>query len=294
MPLYQWSTTPGNNASAGLINWAEGQAPSTVNDSARQMMADVATWFVSPEWLNYGLTPTYVNATQFTLSGDQTSIYSVARRVRAFITGGPIYGTISASTYTSLTTVSVTWDSGSLNSGLAEVDVGILNPTNAAFPSIFKNGINIGNSSLVTELDQFFIVNGTTMKFYLNPSNGEFGLFDTTRSLDRWWSSASGDFTVAGNISANSDERLKTDWQSLQDNFVDKLATVRNGTYTRTDTDARHVGVGAQSLQEVLPEAVLESEKGVLSVAYGQAALAACVELAKEIVRLRALLEPVK
>lgn len=41
--LYLWSKTAANNATAdGGINWAEGQAPSTVNGSARGMMAAVA------------------------------------------------------------------------------------------------------------------------------------------------------------------------------------------------------------------------------------------------------------
>jgi hypothetical protein len=127
MPLYQWSTTPNNNANASTgVNWAEGQLPSTVNNSARQMMADVAQWYAAPEWLNYGLTPTYVSATQFTVAGNQTATYQVNRRVRAFVTAGTVYGTITASAYTTLTTVTVTWDSGALDSGVSEVDVHIV------------------------------------------------------------------------------------------------------------------------------------------------------------------------
>lgn len=46
MALAGWSTTAASNASVGSINWAEGQAPSTVNDSARYTMADVkAEWY---------------------------------------------------------------------------------------------------------------------------------------------------------------------------------------------------------------------------------------------------------
>lgn len=43
--IYDWSTTAGNNATADAdINWSEGQFPSTVNDSARQMMGRQAEW----------------------------------------------------------------------------------------------------------------------------------------------------------------------------------------------------------------------------------------------------------
>lgn len=43
--FYDWSTTASNNGAADSnINWAEFQDPSTVNDSARAMMARVAEW----------------------------------------------------------------------------------------------------------------------------------------------------------------------------------------------------------------------------------------------------------
>ena len=51
------------------------------------------------------------------------------------------------------------------------------------------------------------------------------------------------------------------------------------------------IGVGAQSLQEFLKEGVIEGEDGYLSVAYGNVALVASVELAKEVRRLNRRLE---
>ena len=42
--IFDWSATAASNASVGNINWAEGQAPSSINDSARYEMADVAMW----------------------------------------------------------------------------------------------------------------------------------------------------------------------------------------------------------------------------------------------------------
>jgi microcystin-dependent protein len=45
MTLYKWSQTASSDATAdSTINWAEGQAPSSVNDSARAMMAATAKW----------------------------------------------------------------------------------------------------------------------------------------------------------------------------------------------------------------------------------------------------------
>jgi len=45
MTLYKWSQTPSSDAAADpTINWAEGQAPSSINDSARAMMAATAKY----------------------------------------------------------------------------------------------------------------------------------------------------------------------------------------------------------------------------------------------------------
>jgi microcystin-dependent protein len=45
MAIWQWSKTPASNAGADpTINLAEGQAPSTLNDSLRNMAAQLAAW----------------------------------------------------------------------------------------------------------------------------------------------------------------------------------------------------------------------------------------------------------
>ena len=45
LPFYNWSRTAGNNATAdSTVNWQEGQAPSSINDSARAMMASTAAF----------------------------------------------------------------------------------------------------------------------------------------------------------------------------------------------------------------------------------------------------------
>lgn len=101
----------------------------------------------------------------------------------------------------------------------------------------------------------------------------------------------SGNLTMSGNISGNSDERLKTNWREMPENFVARLAKVRVGIYDRLDEDGvTQVGVSAQSFQELLPQAIMtaKDELGTLAVSYGNAALASAVELAKDNVDLRA------
>jgi hypothetical protein len=90
-------------------------------------------------------------------------------------------------------------------------------------------------------------------------------------------------FTAASNITAYSDEKLKKNWRDLPENFVEKLAKLKSGIFDRTDREETQVGVSAQSLKRLLPNAVTKSGKW-LTVAYGNAALVACVELAKRLV----------
>jgi hypothetical protein len=122
-------------------------------------------------------------------------------------------------------------------------------------------------------------------------SDGYFGLGGWSRAAWSWYSDPSGNMVAAGNVTAYSDEKLKTNWQILPFDFVARLAEVKNGTYDRIDEDGmRQVGVSAQSLQKVMPEAVVVGLEGTLTVAYGNAALASAIELAKRVVALEAKL----
>jgi hypothetical protein len=97
---------------------------SGVNDTA----SSIDQWITGPA-------PTYVSATQFTLAGDQTGIFHVGRRLKTTNSGGTIYSTITASAYTSVTTITVANDSGTLDAGLSAVFYGILSVTNTSAPA---------------------------------------------------------------------------------------------------------------------------------------------------------------
>lgn len=97
-----------------------------------------------------GPTPTYVSATSFTLSGDQTSTFHVGRRLKSTNSGGTIYSTIVAVTVVigPITTgVTVANDSGTLDSGLSAVFYSV---TSALNPSIDADMVNRKGTAVVS------------------------------------------------------------------------------------------------------------------------------------------------
>lgn len=110
------------------------------------------TWYETAEWVDFGHTLTYGSATTFTIITNVTGNYSVGRRIKAYgTTPFTLYGTITVSSYSApSTTVTVVWDSGSLDSTLTQVWLGIIkggttgssiDPTLAALAAYNTNGL---------------------------------------------------------------------------------------------------------------------------------------------------------
>jgi hypothetical protein len=145
--IKDYSITAANNTTIGSINTAEGMLPSNINNCFRGLGAELREWYNDSQWVIYGdgdngFTITYASATSFTVSGvDVTSIYHIGRRVKAIATTpGTIFGTISASTFSTNTTVTVVWDSGSLANEAVEIYLAILSKTGDSIPeSVITN-----------------------------------------------------------------------------------------------------------------------------------------------------------
>jgi hypothetical protein len=119
--LRRWSSTASGNASvaggAATINFAEGQLPSTVNNSAREMMAQLRSVYTPDEWgwVETSATASVASQTTFKMAGDQTSFWTAGRRWRLKSGSTTRYGAVVSASYTAETTVTVTVDSGSLS-----------------------------------------------------------------------------------------------------------------------------------------------------------------------------------
>ena len=140
--IKDYSTTQANNTSLNSISTAEGMLPSNLNNAIRALMKNTRDWFNDAQWIEYGdgdasYTAAYASATSFTINGaDVTSIYHAGRRIKlTATTPGTIYGTIASSSFSTNTTVNVTWDSGSLaNETIDNVYIGALSKTNNSIP----------------------------------------------------------------------------------------------------------------------------------------------------------------
>lgn len=150
-----WSTTASSNSSADpAVNWAEGMAPSAVNDSARAMMASVAKWRDDL----YGLT-TAGSSTAFTVTTNATYASAAAM-------SGAVFTIIPHTTSGASPTLAV----DSLTARALNVSTGVAVPTGALVsgtPYIVKyvhastEFIVLGSlgKNLLTSLD---IINGTS------------------------------------------------------------------------------------------------------------------------------------
>lgn len=134
----------------------------------------------------------------------------------------------------------------------------------------------------------------TTPNKYISILSGVFRIVNSAYTSALMTLDDSGNLTATANVTAYSDERTKTNWRSLDKGFLKNLTEIKAGIYDRIDNDMTQVGVSAQDLQKILPTAVHEDGEGMLSVAYGNAALVAAVELAKEVQRLHVEIETLK
>ena len=172
MTVSSYSTTASSNTAINGVNISEGMSPSDVNNAIREQLKDVRSVWNDKEWFLLGdgdgtTTFTRASATSITVASDISSTYHVGRRVKVVGSNtGTIFGKIATSSYSSPnTTVTFTFDSGTINSGDTTVSVYVGSVyTNPANPVIDED--NMASDSAILPPSQqstkAFVESGTS------------------------------------------------------------------------------------------------------------------------------------
>jgi len=102
-------------------------------------------------WVLFSGTPTQTSATTFTITGDQTSTFTVGTRLK-FDDSSTLYGNVTVSAYTTLTTVTVVLDSGSLSGSLSTVYTSIADTVSEPIGSASVNYLPSGTGAIATNV----------------------------------------------------------------------------------------------------------------------------------------------
>ena len=253
--LGKYDITPVNNTttSTSSISVAEGMLPSNINNAFRDIMADIRQWYNDGQWIEYGdgagtYTATYASATSFTIDGiDVTSIYHAGRRIKLVAaTPGTIYGTVSSTTFSTNTTVNVTWDSGSLsNEAITNVFIGILSKTNTSIPGNVIGSTQLADNSVTSAK----IVDGTIVNADINAS----AAIDATKIHDGTISNT--EFGYLNNVSSNIQTQLNA-----------KQATITGAATTIASSDlTASRALESNGSGKVAVSSVTSTELGYLS-----------------------------
>ena len=198
MTVSNYKTTASQNTAINGVNISEGMSPSDVNNAIRQELKDVRDFANDKEWFLLGsgtstVTYTRASSTSVTINADVTTAYHVGRRIK--ITGtntGTIYGKIATSSYSSPnTTVSFTFDSGTINASDSTVSVFVGSTfTNPAIPVVDED--NMASNSAILPPSQQSVkayvdggtatITGKTINLANNTLTGTTAQFNTALS----------------------------------------------------------------------------------------------------------------
>lgn len=129
----KWLSTASLNSATPPDGWPEGQLPSTVNDCAREMMAQIKVGISNVQFIDLDFSPTQTGNTTFTVPGNQASVFHYGRRIQAS-DATTLYGTVISSMFTTNTGVTLRMDSGALGGSLSAVAIGFPTQTNTSLP----------------------------------------------------------------------------------------------------------------------------------------------------------------
>lgn len=193
-----------------------------------------------------------VGSGQLAVSGGNVSMSgNLAVTGTSAFTGNAAFTTLSASSAATLSSTLAVTGATTLNAAatINLASAGALNINTSGT----LNGLRFYSGGTITGQ----LGASTTYPFYVSNSAGTAMIY----------SDISGNFTATANISAYSDAKLKTNVRTIDDALA-LVEQLRGVYYERIDSGEAGIGVIAQELRNVFPQAVHEND-GTLSVSYG-------------------------
>ena len=153
----KYSTTPSSNQTVQSTNWAEGMAPSDVNNAARETLSnirsavnDIAAGYVELGDTDGVYTVTKIDADTFTIntaSDLRTDYYQVGRKIKITHTNGVTSGTIESTAYSSPTLTVNLSGANITGASISKVELGLPSAGGAANFDMDDNAkIRVGDS----------------------------------------------------------------------------------------------------------------------------------------------------
>jgi hypothetical protein len=280
-----WLGAPTGYINSGIITTLSGNASGATGGTLKYFNGQIgASLWLSGTASNEGL---YANSgiiTNFGQSGKITLIHCGDGA-----TGNPV-GVVTAALFRSAVptgTAPITVVSTTLCTNL---NADLLDGRNSTG---FLRGVNdVWQTSDDGQQRLYFATNSTS--YYRAPAGGH--EFRGSAGTAIFQIDNTGNISAAGEVTANSDERIKTNIKTIE-NALDKTMQLRGVEYDRTDIEKHQIGVIAQEVEKVLPDVVHTKEDGMKSVAYGNIVallIESIKELKGEVSELRAELNELK
>ena len=248
-----------------------------INDAGTMRMTNVDT--VSTYFAGHSVGGSNIVTTGALNSGSITSGFGTIDTGSSTITttGAISGGSLTANGGVTVDNITIDGTEIDLSSGDLTLDVaGDIVLDAGGEQVIFKDGsTNVGHVDL--DSDNFTLKSLVSDKDFIIKGN-DGGSEITALTLDM---SGAGAATFNNNVTAFSDERLKSNIETIQGG-LEKVEQLRGVTYTRDEKD--NIGVIAQEIEKVLPDIVLtaDDEMGTKSVDYSRIT-AVLIEAVKEL-----------
>lgn len=243
--ISKWSETAASNDSADPnINWLENQLPSTVNNSARAMMAAIKGFADGDtanglEWFNYGHVPTRTGNTTFTIPTTDWTTYYVARRRVKLTDATTLYATVVSSSFgAALTTVTVSVDGGTaLSASLSAVFLSPQMPSNLSAPVNLNKDAGGTTGGILTAYTltltppMVALVTGAEVSLKFHVANGAGATLAVNGTAATPLTKTGGTALAANDYGVNSSGKFRydgTNWEAVSG----PLQSAAGGAYT--------------------------------------------------------------